>query len=377
MDQKPKKSGEEKVKKNSNDRIKEFEKELSTTKYNKRTQGAIGLLKAKIARLKEDQEKKSSGGKKGEGYSVRRTGDATVILVGFPSTGKSTLLNKLTNANSIVGAYDFTTLTVIPGLMEYRYAKIQVLDVPGIVRGAAAGTGRGKEVLACVRSADLAILIVEVNHPEHLNAIQRELYEFKIRTNQRRPDVKIVKTSKDGIKIGATLRLTKLDEATIKNVLREFSYTNANVVIREDIDVDQLIDCIEDNRKYIPGLIVLTKIDTVSEDRLNEIVKIVNPDIAVSAETNINIEALKEGIYNSLGFISIYTKEVGKEADMGVPLIMQKPCHVRDVCHKLHKDFVAKFKFARIFGRSAKFPGQRLGLDHQLLDKDIVEVHIK
>ena len=127
-------------------RIAELEEELSKTKYNKKTQGHIGLVKARIARLKEERVRRASSKGKSEGYSVKRTGDATAIIVGFPSVGKSTLLNAITNAKSKIGHYAFTTLTCIPGLMMHKHAKIQVLDVPGIVQGAASGKGRGREV---------------------------------------------------------------------------------------------------------------------------------------------------------------------------------------------------------------------------------------
>ena len=73
------------------EKIEELQKELSKTKYNKKTQHHIGLIKAKLAVLNEKVS--SSSGGKGEGYSVRRTGDATVVMVGFPSVGKSSLLN--------------------------------------------------------------------------------------------------------------------------------------------------------------------------------------------------------------------------------------------------------------------------------------------
>ena len=161
----------------SQDRIKELEEELSNTKYNKKTQFHIGLVKAKLAKIKEDAERKASAVKKGEGYHVKKTGDATVVLLGFPSVGKSTILNKLTNAQSAVAAYDFTTLDVIPGLLQYNHAKIQILDVPGIVSGAATGRGRGREVLSVLRNADLALIIIDATKPGQFDAIMEEVFQ--------------------------------------------------------------------------------------------------------------------------------------------------------------------------------------------------------
>ena len=143
------------------DRIKELEHQLSTTKYNKATEKAFGVMKAQLARLKDTAEKRAGVGKGSGGWFVKKSGDATVVLLGFPSVGKSTLLNALTGAKSKIAAYQFTTLTVIPGMMDYNKAKIQILDVPGIVQGAASGSGRGREVLAMVRSSDLILILLE------------------------------------------------------------------------------------------------------------------------------------------------------------------------------------------------------------------------
>ena len=85
------------------------------------------------------------------------------------------LIQRITNANSPIGAYAFNTLTCIPGLMEYNHAKIQLFDVPGIVRGAADGTGKGKEVLAAIRTADLILIILDINQLKHLKIIEKEL----------------------------------------------------------------------------------------------------------------------------------------------------------------------------------------------------------
>ena len=359
-------------------KVNELEEELSTTKYNKKTQGHIGLVKAKLAKLKEDYQRKAAAKGGGQGFSVRRTGDATAIMVGFPSVGKSTLLNAITNANSPVGAYAFMTLTCIPGLMEYNDAKIQVLDVPGIVEGAATGRGRGREVLACAQSADLVIILIDIFDPKHLEVVKQEIYETGLRINQKPPQVKIAKKVRGGIDLGATVKLTKISEDTIKNILKEFRLENSSVVIREDITDDQMIDAIEGNKKYVPGITVLNKIDMVDDEELSRIKEIVNPDICISAEKKININELKKIIFEKLEFIRVYTKESGKKADLSEPLIMRKGNTLKDVCTKLHKDFVSKFRFARIFGKSARFDGMPVRrLEHKLEDKDIVEIHLR
>ncbi|PSQ51052.1 GTP-binding protein, partial [Halobacteriales archaeon SW_12_67_38] len=105
--------------------IEELREEIAETPYNKSTEAHIGRLKSKLAEKKEELENRSSAGG-GQGYSVEQTGDATVALVGMPSAGKSPLLNALTNAESEVGAYEFTTLDVNPGMLQHKGANIQL-----------------------------------------------------------------------------------------------------------------------------------------------------------------------------------------------------------------------------------------------------------
>ncbi|MFW5747023.1 MAG: OBG GTPase family GTP-binding protein [Nanoarchaeota archaeon] len=361
------------------DQIKEIENEIANTKYNKKTQHHVGLLKAKIAQLREKQEnrvKASSGA--GHGYSVRKTGDGTVVLLGFPSVGKSTLLNVLTNQDSEVGAYAFTTLSVIPGMMEYKHAKIQILDVPGIVEGAAAGTGRGKEVLQVIRNADLILRLIDVFAPEHYAIINREADAVGVRLNQTLSDVKIVKTDKGGIDIGSTVELTKLDAETIEDILKSFKIINAQVVFREDIDAQQLIDVILKNCVYIPAVTVVNKIDLATKEQIEAARKMVRPDLMISAHEKTHIDELRDLIFDRLDLMRLYLKEVGKKADMEEPLIISRNADLGRLCEKLHKDFVEKFRFARIWGDSAKFDGQRIRkLHHVLKDEDVVEIHLK
>ena len=72
--------------------------------------------------------------------------------------------------------------------------------------------------------------------------------------------------------------------------------------------------------------------------------------------------------------MKIYTKQPRKKHDYP-PLALEKGASVRDLANNVHKDFVRNFKFARVWGKSAKFEGQRVGIDHKLKDEDIVEFH--
>ncbi len=360
------------------ERIKEIEDAMRKWQYNKATEHAFGVAKAQIARLREKMEKEAirkSG--VGAGFQVKKSGDATVILLGFPSVGKSTLLNKLTGAKSKTAAYAFTTLDVIPGVLQYNQAKIQILDMPGIVSGAASGRGRGKEVLAMLRNADLVLILIEALHPEHHAAILKEIYDVGVRINQAPPDVKISKKSKGGIDISATIPI-EIRKDTLSEILKTFRINNADIVIRSPITIDSFIDAIEGNRKYIPALVVVSKFDLLDEHQQQTLAEQLNFDLAVSAELNINIERLKDLIYQKLRFMRVFLKEVGKKPDLKEPMIVRKGTTIESICNRIHRDFVKKFRFAKIWGKSAKFPGQQFrNLDKKLEDGDILEIHIR
>ena len=232
-------------------------------------------------------------------------------------------------------------------------------------------------VLACAQSADLVITLLDVFNPQHLDVVKKEIHETGLRLNQKPPQVKIVKKMRGGIDLGLTVKLTRINEDTVKGILKEFRLENSSIVIREDITDDQLIDAIEGNKKYVPGITVLNKIDMVETVELERIKSIVNPDICISAEMKIGTEELKELIFRKLEFIRIYCKEVGKKADTDVPLIMRKGNTLKDVCLKLHKDFISKFRFARIWGKSVKFDGMIIRkLGYTVEDNDVVEIHL-
>jgi hypothetical protein len=360
------------------EQIKAIEEKISKTDYNKATQQHIGRLKAKMARLREEMEKRRSASGGGKGYGVKKSGNATVALVGFPSVGKSTILNRLTDATSEVGHYHFTTLDVIPGIMEFNHAKIQMLDLPGLIAGASRGKGRGKEVLSVVRSADLIALVVDV-FETHAEILVRELEDSGLRLNQSPPDVVIKRKERGGVTIKSTVDLTRIDEETARIVVSEYGYINADVVIREDVNEDQLIDVLTGNRIYVNAMLILNKIDLVDEEMGRKVIgSLAQWDpVPISAETGANMDDLRDEIFEHLDLVRIYMKPQGQDADLEEPLIVRRGSSIGQVCDQIHRGFRPNFRYANIWGRSAKFPGQMVGLDHIVEEGDIISIIIQ
>jgi small GTP-binding protein len=359
--------------------IKDIEDEIFNTQKNKATEHHIGRLKAKIARLRAQIEKQQSKGTKGKGFAVKKNGDATIGLIGFPSIGKSTLLTKLTDAKSEIASYDFTTLDVIPGMLRHKGASLQILDMPGLITGASHGKGKGREILSAVRSVDLILLMIDGTHKDHLDRMTDELHSAGLRLNQKKPDVVISTSMQGGIIIHNPVNLTKISEKTIRSIVSEY-LVNADIIIRDDIDEDQLIDVFMKNRTYLPAIAVINKIDLMKCEELESYKNYIGNKgwivHAISAMDGTGLEELKELIYSHLHLIRVYMKPQGKKPDFNEPMILKKGNTVETVSQKIHRDFKRKFRYAQVWGKSAKYPGQKVGLDHILCDEDVLSIII-
>ncbi|MBN1539870.1 MAG: GTP-binding protein [Candidatus Thermoplasmatota archaeon] len=360
------------------EQIKEIEDEIFNTQKNKATEHHIGKLKAKVAKLRAQLElnrAKSSGS--GKGFYIKKSGDATVALVGFPSVGKSSLLNVLTGSRSEVAEYQFTTLDVIPGIMEYQGAKIQILDMPGIIRGASKGRGRGKEVIAAARNSDIILLMGDVFN-FRIDVLERELYDAGIRLNRKPPDIHFTPTERGGLLVRSTIPLQKMTEGQIIEILRAYGLVSGTIVMREDVEPDRLVDFLAGNRVFIPSITVINKYDQSYEGVERNIRKYLTGEyMKLSVTKGMGIEELRRTIYERLGFIRIYLKPIGEPADMDEPLVILNSSTVKAVCEHLHRDFVDLFRYANVWGPSAKYPGQVVGINHLLKDGDIVTIVIR
>ncbi|CAK7337946.1 unnamed protein product [Dovyalis caffra] len=371
-------------------KIKDIEDEMARTQKNKATAHHLGLLKAKLAKLRREllePSTKGGGGAGGQGFDVTKSGDARVGLVGFPSVGKSTLLNKLTGTFSEfsvnyyikapmvpphylkclqkrrfpkVASYEFTTLTCIPGVIVYRGAKIQLLDLPGIIEGAKDGKGRGRQVISTARTCNCILIVLDAIKPiTHKRLIEKELEGFGIRLNKEPPNLTFRKKDKGGINFTSTVANTHLDLDTVKAICSEYRIHNADITLRYDASADDLIDVIEGSRIYMPCIYVVNKIDQITLEEL-EILDKLPHYCPVSAHLEWNLDGLLEKVWEYLDLTRIYTKPKGMNPDYEDPVILSsKKRTVEDFCERIHKDMLKQFKYA---------------LEHELEDEDVVQI---
>lgn len=371
------------------ERIKDIEKELDRTQKNKATESHRCRLKAQLAKYRSELLEPSPGQSNagGEGFEVSRTGAARVALIGFPSVGKSTLLSALTGTHSEQASYEFTTLTCIPGNVMYKGTKIQILDLPGIIEGAAHGKGRGRQVISVAKSSDLVLMVLDSlkeqqeNIQSHREILERELETVGLRLNKSPPDVYFKKKATGGIMIscsGCTLTQFGDDyEYSIRGILHEYRIHNCDMLFREDCTPDELIDVIEGNRKYIRCLYAYNKADLSSIETLERLVTSTPNSLAISSGANLGLDWLMDRIWKDLSLCRVFTKPPGQEPNFGDPVILTAGRYgltVESVCMQLHKSLVADFECAFVWGTSTKHQPQRVGLLHTLEDEDVVRI---
>lgn len=303
------------------EKISALEKMLAIMPKHKGTEKLQAQLKRKIAKLEEERFR-STGSKRGFSQLIKREGAGQIAIVGLPNCGKSTLLSRLTNAKPDIADYPFSTRSCLAGMMPYENIMIQLIDTPPLMFEAAEGFLSGQ-----LRYADALCIIIDLTDDvrTQYELIIEELKQWKI-----------------GI-------LGMLNETP-----QEGSVIKRAVVAGNKLD------------ENIPAEVLNTFLGLGNE-------KI--PCIAISAKKGIGLEDLKTHMFNVLDIIRVYTKSPGKKPRMDQPLILKRNSTVEDVARSIHKDFLEKLLYARIWGKKV-FDGQKVKRDYVLEDGDIVELHI-
>ncbi|KAL6946884.1 Ribosome-interacting GTPase 2 [Hanseniaspora vineae] len=364
------------------EKIKQIEEEMARTQKNKATEYHLGLLKGKLARYRQQliaEESASSGGGGGQGFEVAKRG-LRVCLIGYPSVGKSSLLGQITETKAAVAHYAFTTLTSVPGVLKHNGAEIQVVDLPGIIYGASQGKGRGRQVVSTARTADLILMVLDATKSTHQReSLEKELESVGIRLNKERPNISFKKKETGGVKITFTSPPQgALNEKSIKMLLKDYRIHNADVLVRdENCTIDDFIDILNDSHcNYIKCLYAYNKIDAVSLEEVDRLAREPNT-VVISCEQQLGLDDLVDEIWYQLNISRVYTKKRGVKPDFSDPLVVRNNSTVQDLCSSIHRDFAQKFKYALVWGSSAKHSPQKCGLTHKVHDEDVITLFTK
>lgn len=281
-------------------------------------------LKQKISRTKKDADTEKKGGKRGVSVRIPREGAGQVVILGAPNSGKSSLLDALTNAQPAVGAYPFTTHMPQPGMMPWQDVQVQLIDTPPITGDYVEGYLPGM-----VRGADAALLTVDLSTDDGPEQAQE--------------------------------------------VIDRLAQTKTYLVAAVPEDEERL------DVAYTKTLLVATKLDVVGAgERLELVRELLDASfemLPVSTERPETLQTLRDRIYTFLEVVRVYTKEPGKRADKERPYTCAAGSTVLDAARLVHKDFADNLKFARCWGEGV-FDGQTVGRDHVLHDGDLLELHL-
>lgn len=283
-------------------------------------------LKTKISELTDEIDAIKSGPKKAPpgSFKIPPQGAGQVAFLGPPNAGKSRLLSKLTKASPAVAPYPFTTREPVPGMMDYEDVRVQLVDLPPITADV-----YEPFVTDITRGADGAVLFLDLADDD-----------------------------------GPAATLAVLDR--LKQARREL------VAGRPSDDSDPTV-------YHLNAMIAANKCDDEAADIRLEIAREALGDrlpiAVISAERGDGLEAFREQVYDLLGVMRVYTKQPGKPADTTSPFTCPIGSTVEEFAGRVHKDFEAGLKTARVWGSGA-FDGQTVGRDHALRDKDVVELHL-
>ncbi len=283
-------------------------------------------MKAKIAKLKKQTEEggKGHGAHRIDIHShIDKEGAAQIILIGPPNSGKSSLLESLTNAKPLVADFPYSTREPMTGMMTFETVQFQLIDTPAISE-----EQFPTYLPNLIRQADLVALVTDVSSPDPLSGLEVILHLVEEKS--------IVLTS----------------NPPEKNKNPRFSYKKTIILANKCVE-DETGQCQEKLRlRFAEFQIVPTSV--LDDESLNK---------------------FRAAVFDTLGIIRVYTKRIGHDVEFKDPIILPVGGTVEQAAVMLHKDFAFKLQFAKVWGKG-KFEGQRVKNNFVLTDGDIIEFHI-
>lgn len=366
------------------EKIKLMREFLSLVPKHKGTSKLVANVKRRIAELERELEKSKArrrGG--GLGFAIPKEGAGQIIILGPPNVGRSSLLASVTNAKPEISPIPFTTQKPTPGMLQYKDIQFQLVEAPAVVEGAAEGRMNGTKILNLARNADGLIIMVDLaeNPAGQFAMISSELEKSGISIKEPRGSIEIIRRSYGvGIQIIGGGKLINCTYEDIKKLLNSYRITSALIKIGGEVGLDDVEDALFASSIYKPTIIVANKADLPEAKANLTLLKSTLegwglPLLVTSCINNKGLEDLGGKIFRMLKIIRIYTKEPSSKKPSKKPLVVKEGTSVIEIAKKLHSEMYKGFKYARIWGPSAKYPGEKVGASHILMDGDIVEIH--
>jgi ribosome-interacting GTPase 1 len=307
------------------EKIEIYERLIAVIPHHKGTDKLIAMYRQKIAKAKEEMERRPTTAKHGATHKIEKSGAGQVILIGPPNAGKSFLVKVLTGADPEVADYPFTTRVPAPYMMPFENIQIQLIDTPPV-------TAELMETWfpEMVKMADVALVVTDLSDHGGADLL-------------------------DGI-IGR-LRERKVELVTVDTDIppERFPFVKRAIIAANKFDADGAADRFEE-------------ISVLLQTRLEK--------IPVSAASGRGLEDLRRAIFRLLRIIRVYSKVPGKKADRNSPFTLRQGITVLEMARAVHKDFAEKLAYARVWSPGGGIEGLRVTRDHVLADEDIVELHI-
>ena len=375
------------------ERIKRLEEYLSLVPKHKATEKIVALNKSRLAKLRREQEaqktRAKSMGKQVSPFSIKKEGIQLILISDYhsPGVGKTSLLNLLTGAaKEKIGK--FTPLPEI-GIYEYHKVRYQIVDMPAVMKEAASGIGNGKEIISQLRACDLICFCIDLsrNYKEQMDLLLKELFESHVRINIPPPPITIEKTGSNKIQVFYLTSEAKenndIEELTEK--IREVTYAggirNGIVKIFGKITLEQVVDTLNPSVTYKKAIIIGTKGDlSLTRNTFYGLKDYYSEQFPLVIGTSVKKKEIPDDfgkiILKFLRKMKVYTMNNGIVAEK--PLIIDgiKPT-VRDVAIKIHRSFYESFDHAIIIRKDARQEKKKVGIDYELKENDIIELHTK
>lgn len=365
-------------------RIVELEKLLSLAPRHKGAERMVGDYRKKLATLKAQLDKKREqdrarrgGGSTEEGV-VRKEGAGQVCLVGVANSGKSSIINAVTNADLEVGDYPLTTAIPTPAMLALEDINIQLVEIPGLFVGSNE-TGIGRQALAVVRNTDCIALVVDLSQDidGQMNIILGELDAARIRLNKEKSAVRIERVGLGGHMVyGAQNYQGDIED--VKEYLKARKISNVIVRFHKPATFQQFVDAMDASVAYVRAMVVASKGDAEgSEARFAELEEKYGSRfdiVPVSARRGENLDGMSWAFYEHLDILRVYTKIPGKKRE-NKPIVLPEGSVVEDAARKVHKElFIERFRSAVILRENDKIKRRTVGLSYPLQDGDILQL---